>query len=78
MSSRRDSALASLQRTTEQAAAIARTQDQLVGRARHAGATWQQIADALAVTAQAAHKRYRHIHYDPRTGRAWHEHPLPL
>ena len=78
MSSRRDTALSALSRTVDRAAAVARRQEQLVGQARHAGATWQQIADALAVTPQAAHKRYRDIRYDPASGRVWHEHPLPL
>jgi hypothetical protein len=48
MSSRCEPALTSLHRTTQQAAMIA--PDQLVGRARHAGATSHQIADALGVT----------------------------
>ena len=78
MSSRRDTTLDALARTAEQATALARRQEQLVGRARHTGASWQQIAAALAVTPQAAHKRYRHICYDPKSGRVWHEHPLPL
>lgn len=49
-----------------------------VARAIHWGATWRQIADALGVTPQAAHKRYRRLHYDPATRTAWHEPPLPL
>lgn len=31
----------------------------LVAKARRQGRTWQQIGDALGVTEQAAHKRYR-------------------
>ena len=42
----------------------------------HWEATWTEIAAALGVTPQAAHKRYRHLRYDPDTGRRWHE-PLP-
>jgi hypothetical protein len=79
MTSRHHSALAGLAEITTQADDLDRRRDRLVaraGRAGHAGATWQQIAHALDVTAQAAHKRYRHLRYDPTTGRAWHEPPL--
>lgn len=31
-----------------------------VGRARDRGWSWQQIADALGVSRQAVHKKYRH------------------
>jgi ATP-dependent Clp protease ATP-binding subunit ClpA len=34
---------------------------ELVGRALHAGASWSQIARALGVTKQAAHKKHRHL-----------------
>jgi predicted transcriptional regulator len=32
-----------------------------VGAARKSGKTWQQIADALGITRQAAQKRYGHL-----------------
>lgn len=78
MPSHLDTALTGLAETAAQATEIARRQDHLVNRARHAGATWAQIAAALSISAQAAHKRYRHLHYDPATGRAWHQPPLAL
>ena len=34
---------------------------ELVGRALHAGASWSQVARALGVTKQAAHKKHRHL-----------------
>ena len=49
-----------------------------IARAVTAGATWAEIAYSLGVTPQAAHKRYRWIHYSERTGEVWHERPLPI
>lgn len=40
------------------------------------GASWAQVAAALGVTAQAAHKRYRWLHHSPATGETWQEPPL--
>ena len=39
-----------------------------VGRAAHWGATWAEIAAALGVTPQAAHKRFGHLRHDPASG----------
>jgi hypothetical protein len=49
-----------------------------VARALHWGATWTEIAQAVGVTRQSAHQRYRRLRYDPTTGSTWHEPPLPL
>jgi len=49
-----------------------------VARALHWGATWTEIADAVGTTRQSAHQRYRRLRYDPTTGTAWHEPPLPI
>lgn len=49
-----------------------------IARALHHGATWANIADALGVTAQSAHRRYRWLRYDPKSGLAWQEPPLNL
>jgi hypothetical protein len=49
-----------------------------VARALHWGASWAEIATALGVTRQSAHERYRRLRYDPATGSAWHEPPLPI
>ena len=49
-----------------------------VARALHWHATWAQIGDTLGVTRQSAHRRFRHLHWDPTTQTAWTEPPLPL
>ena len=49
-----------------------------IARAVAAGVTWAEIAHALGVTPQAAHKRYRWLRYSERTGEVWHERPLPI
>ena len=49
-----------------------------VARALHWGATWAQIGDTLGVTRQSAHRRFRHLHWDPATQTAWAEPPLPI
>lgn len=75
--SRLDNTLAELVDVTGQLGKLAARQDVLVACARAAGATWRQVADALGVSAQAAHKRYRDIKLDHR-GRAWRDRRLPL
>jgi DNA-directed RNA polymerase specialized sigma24 family protein len=50
----------------------------LVARCVRWGATWAEIAAVLGVSAQAAHRRFRHARYDPSTGKGWTEPPLPL
>ena len=49
-----------------------------VARALHWNATWSQIGDTLGVTRQSAHRRFRHLHWDPATQTAWTEPPLPI
>jgi len=49
-----------------------------VARALHWGASWAQIGDSLGVTRQSAHRRFRHLHWDPTTQTAWTEPPLPI
>jgi hypothetical protein len=46
-----------------------------VARALHWGASWTQIGDSLSVTRQSAHRRFRHLHWDPDTQTAWTEPP---
>lgn len=52
--------------------------DAAVARALHWDATWAQIADAIGVTRQSAHRRYRHLRWDPATQTTWTEPPLPI
>lgn len=70
-----------LDNTRRQVAIVHDAQDELerfIARAQHWGATWSEIADALGITRQSAHQRYRHLRYDPTEGVAWQEPPLPL
>jgi len=53
-------------------------QNLAVSRARAAGASWAEIANALGCTPQAAHKRYRWVRHSERTHEVWHERPLPI
>lgn len=69
--------LAELAGITGQLGELRARRDALVVVARDAGASWAQVADALGVSAQAAHKRYRDVRLD-LTGRAWKEPRLPL
>jgi hypothetical protein len=77
MSARLGKTLFALGDLTAQLAKLHTRQDVLVARARAAGATWTQVADALGVTPQAAHKRYRDLKLD-RRGRPWRDRRLPL
>jgi len=56
--------------TTERELAIARSLDD--------GATWAEVAQPLGCSTQAAHRRYRWLRYNAKTGAVWHELPLPL
>lgn len=47
-------------------------------RALDGGATWAEVAKSLGCSTQAAHRRYRWLRFDPKTGAVWHERPLPL
>ena len=71
-------ALTATRDLTRQARDLDRRTEIAVARAIHWGATWRQVADSLEVTPQAAHKRFRRLRYDPATGTAWHEPPLPI
>lgn len=60
-----------------QTAELSTAREAEIAKALSAGATWAQIAAAVGITAQGAHKRYRHIRHDPVSGVTWHEPPLP-
>ncbi len=47
-----------------------------VAAATELGATWAEIGEALGVSAQAAHKRYRWLRHSSVTGECWYELPL--
>jgi DNA-binding NarL/FixJ family response regulator len=74
----KNTALARTVDATRQVRVAVTEQETAVARAMHWGATWAEIAAALGVTPQAAHKRFRRLRYDPASGRAWHEPPLPM
>jgi ECF sigma factor len=50
--------------------------ERAVASAMGRGATWAEIGEALGVSAQAAHKRYRWLRHSPLTGECWYEPPL--
>jgi hypothetical protein len=52
--------------------------DAAVARALHWEASWSEIGDAVGVSRQAAHRRFRHLRWDPATRTAWAERPLPF
>jgi len=70
-----------LVKARRQVDAVRVAQDELevfIARARYWGATWSEIADALGISRQSAHERYRHLRYNPADRTAWHEPPLPI
>jgi DNA-binding NarL/FixJ family response regulator len=62
---------------TAQIAGLETDRERAIALAMQRGETWSEIAAALGVTAQAAHKHYRWLRYSPVTGETWHEPPLP-
>jgi hypothetical protein len=74
----RGSAVKKIETVTARLAALKSQRDAAVAAAVDAGCTWAEIAKALGVSAQAAHKRFRWIRHSPLTGEVWHEPPLEL
>lgn len=72
----RVTALERVAELSAQAAAVEVAREREVARALYHGASWAEIAGALGVTAQSAHRRFRWLRYDPVTGRCWSERPL--
>ncbi len=63
---------------TARIASLETDREAAVAAARAAGASWAEIGQALGVSAQAAHKRYRWLRNSPITGETWREPPLPF
>jgi hypothetical protein len=63
---------------TAEISAAGAARERQIARAVHHGASWAEVAGALGVTTQSAHRRFRWVRYDPVTGRCWQERPLPL
>ena len=72
------SPLARVRALTARLAEISAERDRAVARAVADGASWAEIGQALGVSPQAAHKRYRWIRHSDVTGAIWHERPLNL
>lgn len=66
---RRDKAIENVRATTEAVHAAEAARDLAVARAMHWGASWSQISGALSVSTQAAHRRFRTLRYNPKTGK---------
>jgi hypothetical protein len=73
----RRSPLEKIQILTARIAELEAERERAVASAMAAGATWAEIGEALAVTAQAAHKRYRWLRQSRLTGECSYEPPLP-
>ncbi len=63
---------------TTQLDTLTKDQELAIARAVEAGATWTEIAQSLGCSPQAAHKRYRWLRHNSRTGETWYERPLPI
>jgi hypothetical protein len=74
----RSTALHRIVELTEQINDLEARRVREIARAGHHKATWAQVGAALGVTAQSAHRRFRHLVYDPATGTSWTALPLPL
>ena len=61
---------------TAQIAELTAQRDMTVAEGVAAGARWADIGEALGVSAQAAHRRFRWVRWDPDSGPVWHEPPL--
>jgi DNA-directed RNA polymerase specialized sigma24 family protein len=72
----RRSPLEKIEALTARLAELEADRERAVATAMERGATWAEIGEALGVTAQAAHKRYRWLRHSPLTGECWYEPPL--
>jgi hypothetical protein len=72
----RRSPLEKVQTLTGRIAEVEAQRERAVAAAMTGGATWAEIGEALGVSAQAAHKRYRWLRHSSVTGECWYEPPL--
>ncbi len=72
----RRSPLEKIEALTGRLAEMEAVRERAVAAAMERGATWAEIGEALGVTAQAAHKRYRWLRHSSVTGECWYEPPL--
>ena len=72
----RRSPLEKIEALTGRLAEMEADRERAVAAAMERGATWAEIGEALGVTAQAAHKRYRWLRHSSVTGECWYEPPL--
>jgi hypothetical protein len=72
----RRSPLVTIQTVTARIAELESQRERAVAAAMAQGATWAQIGEALMVSTQAAHKRYRWLRHSSVTGECWYEPPL--
>jgi hypothetical protein len=72
----RRSPLEKIEALTARIGALEGDRERAVAAAMASGATWAEIGEALGVTAQAAHKRYRWLRHSSLTGECWYEPPL--
>jgi hypothetical protein len=70
------SPLERIEALTARMAVVEADRERAVAAAMERGATWAEIGEALGVSAQAAHKRYRWLRYSSVTGECWYEPPL--
>lgn len=70
--------LGSVGSLTQNIAQLHRQREVAICAALEAGATWAQIGQALDVSTQAAHKRYRWLRHSAITGETWREPPLSI
>jgi hypothetical protein len=72
----RRSPLEKIEALTARMADLEADRERAVASAMERGATWAEIGEALRVSAQAAHKRYRWLRHSNLTGECWYEPPL--
>jgi hypothetical protein len=72
----RRSPLEQIEALTVRMAGLESDREVAVAAAMTAGATWAEIGEALGVSAQAAHKRFRWLRRSSVTGECWYAPPL--